>query len=38
MGMNVFLGLRYGIWGGDLAPEEVARRANRLIAEGLSAS
>ena len=35
IGMNVFLGLRYGIWeeGGDLP--EVAVRANRLLAEGL---
>jgi len=35
MGMNVFLGLRYGVLGGDRAPDEVARIANRLIADGL---
>jgi hypothetical protein len=38
-GMNVFLGLRYGVWGAgtergeDLS--EVIARANRLVAEGL---
>jgi AcrR family transcriptional regulator len=34
-GMNVFLGLRYGVWGdgGDL--EAVVARAHRLVAEGL---
>jgi AcrR family transcriptional regulator len=36
MGMNVFLGLRFGVIGGDRAPEEVARIANRLIAHGLA--
>jgi AcrR family transcriptional regulator len=36
MGMNVFLGLRFGVWGQD-APEEVARVANRLIRRGLEA-
>ncbi len=36
-GMNVFLGLRYGVWsdGTDLA--EVVERANRLVADGLRA-
>jgi AcrR family transcriptional regulator len=38
MGMNVFLGLRFGVWGGDMAPDDVARRANALIADGLRAS
>jgi AcrR family transcriptional regulator len=38
MGMNVFLGLRFGVWGGDMAPDEVARRANALVADGLRAS
>ncbi len=35
IGMNVFLGLRYGIWGEGDDLHEVARRANRLLAEGL---
>lgn len=34
MGMNVFLGLRYSVWG-DEAPDKIAASANRLIAEGL---
>ena len=34
MGMNVFLGLRFGVWGRD-DPEEVSRVANRLIRRGL---
>lgn len=37
MGMNVFLGLRFGIWGGDMTPEDVAVRANRLVSDGLGA-
>lgn len=36
-GMNVFLGLRYGIWGTPEEREEVVNRANRLLAEGLAA-
>ena len=36
MGMNVFLGLRYGVWGGDVPVEEVARVAGDLIANGLA--
>lgn len=35
MGMNVFLGLRYGVLGSDRTPEDVARIANRLVADGL---
>lgn len=35
MGMNVFLGLRYGVIGADRAPDEVATIANRLVANGL---
>ncbi len=35
VGMNVFLGLRYGIWGTGESPAEVAAAANRLIVEGL---
>jgi AcrR family transcriptional regulator len=34
MGMNVFLGLRFGVWGKE-APEEVTRIANRLLRDGL---
>jgi AcrR family transcriptional regulator len=40
MGMNVFVGLRYAIWGEDapaperLSPGEVAARVNALIAKG----
>jgi len=35
MGVNVFLGLRYGVWG-DEAPEDVVREAGRFITEGLA--
>ena len=35
MGMNVFLGLRYGVWSDESDIEDVARRANRLIAHGI---
>lgn len=36
MGMNVFVGLRYVVWGGaDKTPDEVAAGVNRLLAEGL---
>lgn len=40
MGMNVFLGLRYAIWNreGDPSDEEVAERANRILASGLGAA
>lgn len=34
MGMNVFLGLRFGLWGKEPA-HEVTRIANRLLREGL---
>ena len=34
MGMNVFLGLRFAVWGSE-DPKEVARIANRMIREGL---
>jgi hypothetical protein len=34
MGMNVFLGLRFGVWGtGD--PDEVAAHANAMLRAGL---
>ena len=36
MGMNVFLGLRFGVWGKD-KPAEVTRVANRLLRRGLEA-
>jgi hypothetical protein len=35
--MNVFLGLRFAVWGGDLPLDEVAARASRLLAQGLAA-
>jgi AcrR family transcriptional regulator len=35
MGMNVFLGLRFGVWG-DEAPEDVVAEAGRLLADGLA--
>ena len=34
MGMNVFLGLRFGVWG-EGSPPEVTRVANRLLQQGL---
>ena len=34
MGINVFLGLRFGVWG-DEDPQAVSRHANALIGEGL---
>jgi AcrR family transcriptional regulator len=34
MGMNVFLGLRFGVWGTE-DPAKVAAAANRLLREGL---
>ena len=35
VGMNVFLGLRYGVWGDDLSPETVAAIASDLLGRGL---
>ncbi len=35
VGMNVFLGLRYGVWKQDEAAEQVARIANALLTDGL---
>ncbi|WP_114227543.1 MULTISPECIES: TetR/AcrR family transcriptional regulator [Sphingomonas] len=35
MGVNVFLGLRFGVWG-DEPPEQVAAAASRLIRDGLA--
>lgn len=34
-GMNVFLGLRFGLWRQPGDPDDAVARANRLIAEGL---
>ena len=36
MGMNVFLGLRFGVWGSE-DPLAVARHANALLAGGMKA-
>lgn len=36
MGMMVFLGMRYGEWDQQLAPDEVAKRATELLAEGIA--
>ncbi len=37
MGLNVFLGLRYVIWGREGDPDftEIARRANILLTQGI---
>lgn len=35
VGMNVFLGLRYGVWSQDESTADVAAAANRLLREGL---
>jgi AcrR family transcriptional regulator len=35
MGMNVFLGLRYGVWGNDRTPDDVAAIAGDLLTRGL---
>ena len=36
MGMNVFLGLRYAIWGGEpWSPDDVATVANDFVSRGL---
>ena len=35
MGMNVFLGLRYGVWSEDVAPAEVGAAIGDMLAEGL---
>ena len=34
MGMNVFLGLRFGVWSNE-PPEHIAAEVNRMLAEGL---
>ncbi len=35
MGMNVFLGLRYGVWDDDRAPEDIADTIAALLARGI---
>jgi len=35
MGMNVFLGLRFGVWAEDRTPAELAAAADALIVDGL---
>lgn len=37
MGINVFVGLRYVVWGAgeELSPDAVADGVNRLLAEGI---
>ena len=37
MGMNVFLGLRFGVWDQSQSPEAVADAAAALIGDGLRA-
>lgn len=37
MGMNVFLGLRFGVWSEDRSPAEIAALAGDLIGNGLKA-
>ena len=34
-GMNVFLGLRYGVWANGQELQEVVERAHRLVADGI---
>lgn len=36
MGMNVFLGLRYGVWGDERTPEDVAQIISDMLTDGLS--
>jgi AcrR family transcriptional regulator len=36
MGMNVFLGLRFGVWSEDRAVEDVAAEAEKLLRDGVS--
>ena len=35
MGMNVFLGLRYGVWDDSRPADEIAAIANALIEKGI---
>lgn len=36
MGMNVFLGLRYGVWGEDVTPEHVSKVIGDMLARGIA--
>ena len=36
MGMNVFLGLRYVVWGKELGPDQVAEIANGILRTGIA--
>lgn len=36
MGMNVFLGLRYGVWDEDVSPDAVADTVAQLLARGIA--
>ena len=36
MGMNVFLGLRFSVWGADADHTEVSRAANAMLATGIA--
>ncbi len=36
MGMNVFLGLRYGVWNEDISPDAVADTVAQLLARGIA--
>jgi AcrR family transcriptional regulator len=38
MGMNVFLGLRFGVWDENIAPDTIAATAAALIGDGLRAA
>jgi AcrR family transcriptional regulator len=38
MGMNVFLGLRYGVWDSDTPADEVADAVARMLAHGIGAA
>ena len=38
MGMNVFLGLRYSVWDGDVDPEEIADTVASMLARGIAAN
>ncbi|CAN5808460.1 TetR/AcrR family transcriptional regulator [soil metagenome] len=37
MGMNVFLGLRFGVWEDDVPPDEVADQVAEMLARGIGA-
>lgn len=37
MGMNVFLGLRYGVWADDASPDQVADAIAEMLARGIGA-